>query len=195
MLGRARSRVAARRSWNRPKPKHVALAGRLPDKHAARWRQEAGAIRAFVETQCWSAAKRSYVRFAGGDELDASLLLGLLHGYGDPDDGRQQATVQAIDRELRQGPFVKRYTGDDGLTGSEGAFLASSFWLVEVLARSGRAAEGADLMHELVGLANDVGLYSEEIDPVTGEFLGNTPQAFTHLALISGAVALEETCK
>jgi GH15 family glucan-1,4-alpha-glucosidase len=167
--------------------------GILPSRNASRWRREAAAIRAFVETECWSAAKRSYVRFAGGDELDASLLLGLLHGYGDPDDGRQQATVRAIDRELRKGPFVKRYTGDDGLTGSEGAFLASSFWLVEALARSGHAEEGADLMHDLVDLANDVGLYSEEIDPVTGEFLGNTPQALTHLALISSAAALEET--
>jgi GH15 family glucan-1,4-alpha-glucosidase len=169
--------------------------GRIPDKHAARWREEAAAIRDFVDTRCWSAEKRSYVRFAGAEELDASLLLGVLHEYADGRDERMRQTVDAIGRELADGPFVRRYTGEDGLAGREGAFLACSFWLVEARARCGRVDEAADLMEELLALANDVGLYSEEIDPESGAFLGNMPQGLTHLALISAASAIAEATR
>jgi GH15 family glucan-1,4-alpha-glucosidase len=163
---------------------------RLPDEHAARWRQEAAAIHAFVDTHCWSDEKRSYVRFAGGDELDASLLLAVLHEYVAPDHERIRQTVDAIGRELTDGPYVRRYAGDDGLSGTEGAFLACSFWLVEALARTGRVDAAAELMEELLALANDVGLYSEEIDPDSAEFLGNMPQGLSHLALVSAAGAI-----
>jgi GH15 family glucan-1,4-alpha-glucosidase len=157
-----------------------------------RWRSEAAAVRAFVETRCWSDERRSYVRYAGGDELDASVLLAVVHRYTDPQEERLRATIAAISRELRTGPFVRRYTGDDGVSGSEGAFLACSFWLAEALARSGRTDEAGELLDELIALANDVGLYSEEIDPASGAFLGNMPQGLSHLALISAAVALAE---
>jgi GH15 family glucan-1,4-alpha-glucosidase len=164
----------------------------LPRKHAARWRKESAAIREFVDANCWSSEKRSYVRFAGAGELDASVLLGLLHGYSDDGDERMRSTVDGIARELADGPFVRRYTGDDGLPGNEGAFLACSFWLAEALGRTGRLDEGAELMEQLVGLANGAGLYSEEIDPGSGEFLGNIPQGLSHLGLISAACALAE---
>jgi GH15 family glucan-1,4-alpha-glucosidase len=161
-------------------------------REATRWRSEAGAVRAFVDERCWSDDKGSYVRFAGSDELDAGLLLAVLHEYADAADERLRATVDAIRRELADGPFVHRYTGDDGISGSDGAFLACSFWLVQALARTGRPDEAAELMEELISLANDVGIYGEEIDPRTGEFLGNMPQGLSHLALISAARALAE---
>jgi GH15 family glucan-1,4-alpha-glucosidase len=166
--------------------------GLIPNRHAGRWRAEAEAVREFIETRCFSEQKRSYVRCSDSDELDASLLLGVLFSYGDAKADRWAGTIEAVSRELAHGPFVRRYTGEDGLAGSEGAFLACSFWLVEALARTGRVDEAVQLMDELVGLANDVGLYAEEIEPTTGAFLGNIPQGLSHLGLISAALALTE---
>ena len=168
----------------------LARAGAIPSRHAARWDTESKAVGDFVEKHCWSDERRSYVRHAGADDLDASVLLGVLFAYRDPRDQRLLATVEAIRRDLSHGPFVYRYTGEDGLAGNEGAFLTCSFWLVEALALQGRGAEAEDLMGQLVDLANDVGLFAEEVDPSNGEFLGNLPQGLTHLALIGAALAL-----
>ncbi|MDX3611266.1 glycoside hydrolase family 15 protein [Streptomyces europaeiscabiei] len=167
----------------------------IPDRHAARWRHERQAIADFLDTRCFSERLNSFVRSAGGDDLDASLLLGLLHGYRPPDDPRMRGTVSAVQRALREGPYVDRYLAADGVPGSEGAFLACSFWLAEALARCGRIDEAVSLMDQLVAMANDVGLYSEEIDPTTGAFLGNLPQGLSHLALISAACAIGEATR
>ncbi|MBT2365994.1 glycoside hydrolase family 15 protein [Streptomyces sp. ISL-10] len=164
----------------------------IPGRHSARWRRERQAIAEFVEARCFSPRLNSYVRSAGSDDLDAGLLLGLLHGYRPPDDPRMRGTAAAIQRTLQDGPYVNRYLGPDGLPGSEGAFLACSFWLAEALALGGRVNEAAHLMDQLVALANDVGLFSEEVDPTTGIFLGNLPQGLTHLALISAACTIGE---
>ncbi|KUL35491.1 glycoside hydrolase family 15 protein [Streptomyces regalis] len=168
----------------------VRLADRrlIHTRRAARWRQERQAVRDFIETRCFNEDRHTYVRAADSAEVDAGLLL----GYAHPDESRMRGTVEAVRRELAHGPFVHRYSGDDGLPGREGAFLACSFWLTEALARCGQRAEAADLMDQLIALANDVGLYSEEIDPADGAFLGNLPQALSHLALISAACALTE---
>jgi GH15 family glucan-1,4-alpha-glucosidase len=170
----------------------LAEAGHLPRDHESTWRRERKAIRDFIETRCWSDQVGSYTREAGREELDASLLLGVLLGYdaGRPD--RLSRTVEAIRRELGSGPLLSRYSGEDGLRGGEGAFLCCSFWLADALARIGRRDEATALMDELVSLANDVGLFAEEIDPVTHEFLGNTPQGLVHLALITAAVSISK---
>jgi GH15 family glucan-1,4-alpha-glucosidase len=157
-----------------------------------RWRGEGAKIREFVETRCYSEEKQSYTRSADEDLLDAALLMGVIARYDEPSSPRLVGTVDAVRRELADGPLVHRYASEDGLPGEEGAFLACSFWLAEAYACQGRLDEATELMDELVALANDVGLYAEEIDPATGEFLGNFPQGLSHLALISAAVAIAE---
>ena len=162
----------------------------LPSGHASTWRREALAIRDFIETRCWSERLDSYTRHAGGEELDASLLLGVLLGYESPQPGRLTATVTAIRRDLGRGPLLSRYSGEDGLRGAEGAFLCCSFWLADALARLGRLNEATELMEQLVALANDVGLYAEELDDRSNDLLGNMPQALVHLALINAAASI-----
>ena len=164
-------------------------AGHIPSRHASTWRREMFAIRDFIETRCWSERLGSYSRHAGGEELDASLLLGILLGYeGDPN--RLAATVTALRRDLGRGPLISRYSGEDGLGGAEGAFLCCSFWLADALARIGQLDEATGLMAQLIALANDVGLYAEEIDSRTNDLLGNIPQGLVHLALINAAVSI-----
>jgi GH15 family glucan-1,4-alpha-glucosidase len=132
------------------------------------------------------------LRTGGLREPDASLPTMPLLDYGDPKGERMRSTIDTVERELRKGPFVYRYRGDDGVGGPEGAFLTCSFWLVEALAHAGRLDRAHALMDELVGLANDVGLYSEEVDEHTHDFLGNFPQALTHLALVNAAVGIAD---
>ena len=164
--------------------------GELPARHRERWRREADAIRAFVEGRCWSDSLGSYTRIAGSGDVDASLLMLPIVGYGDPRGGRIAGTIDAVNRSLRHGDFVYRYRADDGVPGGEGCFLNCSFWLVSALARAGRVDEAASLMDRLVARANDVGLYAEEVDPTSGAFLGNHPQALVHLALVEAACAI-----
>jgi GH15 family glucan-1,4-alpha-glucosidase len=170
----------------------LAAGGAIPGNGMDAWRRERDAVGEFVETRCWSAEHRSYSRAAGSDDIDASVLLGILFAYGGGDETRLVDTVAAVRRRLAAGPFVRRYSGDDGLAGREGAFLTCSFWLVDALARLGSLEEAAALMEELLALANDVGLYAEEIDAADGAFLGNFPQALTHLALIGAATSCAE---
>jgi GH15 family glucan-1,4-alpha-glucosidase len=157
--------------------------------HSARWRREADAIRSYLAEQCWDPLRRTFVRAPGMTEVDASLLTLAIFEYDDPRGEALRGTIDAVRRELAQGPYVARF---GKLGEQEGAFLPCSFWLVSALARSGRIDEAVELMNDACGLANDVGLFSEEIDPRTNDFLGNFPQGLTHLALISAACDIEE---
>jgi hypothetical protein len=164
----------------------LAEAGEVPDVSVPRWRETAQEIRAYVDASCWSPAKDSYTFYAGTDDLDAATLLAARTGFCTGDDPRLHGTVEAIRRELSAGgPLLYRYSG---MQEQEGAFVACSFWLVEALTVAGRLDEAREVMDGMVGYANDVGLFSEEIDPATGELLGNIPQALSHLALIGAAV-------
>ena len=168
----------------------LAERGEMPSQHTARWRSEAAAIERFVEERCWSDRLGSYTRTAGDERLDASLLMLPLVGYGDAKGPRINGTIDAVSRDLRRDDLVYRYLDEDGVGGREGCFLNCSFWLVGALARAGRVPEATELMEKLIGRANDVGLYAEEVDPQDGTFLGNFPQALVHLALIDAAVAI-----
>jgi GH15 family glucan-1,4-alpha-glucosidase len=161
--------------------------GRLPDNHVKTWRRDRMKIREWIEENCWSEHRGAYLFYPGSDELDASVLLAARWGYFDDDETRFTSTIDALQRELAEGPFLYRTTG---LRDKEGCFLACSFWLVDAYARLGRIEEARELMEQLLEAANDVGLYSEEIDPETREFLGNFPQALTHLSLILAAVSV-----
>ncbi len=150
---------------------------------------EAAKIRDFVESRCWSDDVGSYARAADGGELDASVLLAGQNRYSEPGDARLAATIEAVRCELGSGPFLYRYSGQRQ---KEGAFVACSFWLVSALARVGRVDEAAELMDELLAQSNDVGLFSEQIDAASGEFLGNFPQGLSHLGVVNAAFAVEE---
>ena len=131
-------------------------------------------------------------------EVDASLLLLPSVGFLPANDPRFLGTVRAVEQELLRDGLVLRYRTDaglDGLPGDEHPFLACSFWLVTAYAQTGRLQEGHALMRRLVALANDVGLLSEEYDPMDDRMVGNFPQAFSHLALIGAAIALRDAEK
>jgi GH15 family glucan-1,4-alpha-glucosidase len=134
----------------------------IPNR-SRRWRSEADELQQFVDEEGWDDERRSYVRAPDLRELDASLLTLALLGYHDPRSERIQGTIAAIERELREGPYVYRYRGDDGLAGEEGAFLTCSFWLVDAHARAGRLDDANALMEQLVGLSNDLGLFAEDL--------------------------------
>jgi GH15 family glucan-1,4-alpha-glucosidase len=163
----------------------------IPDR-SGRWRVEADAIRVFVDEHCSDEEVGSYVRAPDQRELDGSLLALAILGYEPSSGERMRRLLDAVRADLADGPLVHRYHGEDGVGGEQGAFLACSFWLVDALARADRLDEASELMDELVALGNHVGLFPEEMDPATHDYLGNYPQALTHLALINAAVTIEE---
>jgi GH15 family glucan-1,4-alpha-glucosidase len=125
------------------------------------------------------------------EELDAAALLVPLTGFLPADDPRVRSTVEALERELMQDGLLRRYRSDDGLDGGEGTFVICSFWLASVLARSGEHTRAEELFERVVGYANDLGLLAEEIDPASGELLGNFPQAFSHVGLVTAAADID----
>ncbi|GIJ51220.1 glucoamylase [Virgisporangium aliadipatigenens] len=157
-----------------------------------KWKKLSTAAYRFVQNSCWDPDVGAYVMHPGSKQLDASLLVMPLVKFSGPTDPRFLSTLDLIGTELASDTLVHRYamTGHDGLTGGEGTFNLCSFWYVEALTRAGRVKEARMIFEKMLTYANHVGLYAEEIGPA-GEALGNFPQAFTHLALISAAVNLD----
>jgi GH15 family glucan-1,4-alpha-glucosidase len=157
-----------------------------------RWQRLRDDIHREVCAKGFDSDKVSFTQSYGRRELDASLLMIPLVGFLPASDPRMVGTVAAIERELCEDGFVRRYAGAslgevDGLPGGEGAFLPCSFWLADNLVLQGREEEGRALYQRLTGLANDVGLLAEEYDVTAARLVGNFPQAFTHVALVNTA--------
>ncbi|MFJ8086241.1 glycoside hydrolase family 15 protein [Streptomyces sp. NPDC096205] len=158
------------------------------------WTQARDTILAQVMERGWSERRKAFVQHYGSDVLDASLLLMPAVGFVTPRDPRWLSTLDAMDTELVSDSLVYRYdpaASPDGLRGGEGTFSLCSFLYVDALARAGRLDQARYAFDKMLTYANHVGLFAEEIGP-TGEQLGNFPQAFTHLALITAALALDE---
>ncbi|MHB1430833.1 MAG: glycoside hydrolase family 15 protein [Streptosporangiaceae bacterium] len=158
-----------------------------------RWRTERDKIYTQVMTRGWNPKRRAFTQHYQTDVLDSSLLAMPLMGFVSPLDPRWLDTLQAMDSELVSDSLVYRYNpsaSPDGLRGHEGTFSLCTFWYVDALARSGRLADAELVFQKMQTYANHLGLYSEEIG-ITGEQLGNFPQAFSHLALINAAINLD----
>jgi GH15 family glucan-1,4-alpha-glucosidase len=174
--------------------KLVEECGCTADEHCERWQEIRDQVHAEVCERGYNVDKKAFTQFYGSDALDASLLLMPVTGFLPATDERVRNTIEAIERELMQDGFVLRYIpqeiGVDGLPGREGAFLPCSFWLANCLHLLGRKEEARELFERLLNLRNDLGLLSEEYDPRQKRQLGNFPQAFSDVALISTAAIL-----
>jgi GH15 family glucan-1,4-alpha-glucosidase len=157
-----------------------------------RWTKVRDELREAIEERGYDAERGVYVQAFDRTDMDAALLLLPTVEYVAWDDERMLRTVAAIREELDAGDgLIYRYRRDDGVEGKEGAFLCCSFWLAECLARAGDLGEARVIFDKAVARSNDLGLFSEEIDPGTGELLGNFPQGLTHLAHIDAAAAVK----
>jgi alpha,alpha-trehalase len=154
-------------------------------------------IRAAVLERGWSEKRQAYAQSFDSDELDAAQLLMPILGFLPATDERMRSTIEAIARDLTEDGLVLRYRNEeglnaDGLSGEEGTFVICSFWLVSCLAKSGEVERAEELFDRLTGYANDLGLLAEEIDTGNGEQLGNFPQAFSHIGLITAAYEIDK---
>jgi GH15 family glucan-1,4-alpha-glucosidase len=165
------------------------------DAPISRWKETRDVIHKQVCEKAFNKRLNSFAQHYGSEQLDASVLLMAMVGFLPPEDPRIRGTVEAIERHLTQDGLVMRYntsTTEDGLPGSEGKFLACSFWLVSNLKLIGREADALQLFERLLSLANDVGLLSEEYDTQRKRLVGNFPQALSHIALIGVAYHLTQ---
>jgi GH15 family glucan-1,4-alpha-glucosidase len=161
-----------------------------------RWRALRDEIHAEVCREGYDAERQTFTQYYGSSELDASLLMSPLVGFLAPSDPRVAATVEAVQRELVQDGFVRRYSTRadvDGLPAGEAAFLVCTLWLADNLALLGRHREARRLFERILDLRNDLGLLSEEYDPASDRLVGNFPQALSHVGLVNTAHNLTTT--
>jgi GH15 family glucan-1,4-alpha-glucosidase len=174
----------------------VLLAEQLKyDAPIEKWRTIRDSIHQEICEKAWNAEKNSFVQSYGSNQLDAALLLMPTVGFLPGSDRRVKSTVRTIERELMRDGLVMRYNtakSSDGLPPGEGVFLACSFWMVGSLKAVGRARDAKALFERLLKLRNDLGLLSEEYDVSAKRFVGNFPQAFSHIALVNAAFYLQD---
>jgi GH15 family glucan-1,4-alpha-glucosidase len=167
------------------------IATRLGLEDRARsWRSGAARIRRFIDEQCWSDARRSFVASAGGVALDASLLLLADLGFVKPDDPRFVRTVEAIGLGLKRGDALFRYVAPDDFGSPETSFTICTFWYIDALALIGRVEEARALLERILRRRNPLGLLSEDLEFGEGEAWGNFPQTYSHVGLIIAAMRL-----
>jgi GH15 family glucan-1,4-alpha-glucosidase len=173
----------------------IALADRLDVPHRVEsWRQTGAEIREAILTRGWSDRANAFTQSFDSDELDASSLMVPLVGFLPGNDPRVLATINATEERLTDGRgLVYRYRSRDGLDGDEGTFLLCTFWLAQALAGAGDPARARAVFQRAAAFVNDVGLLAEEVDPISGELLGNFPQAFSHIGLVNAAWAISES--
>jgi len=157
------------------------------------WQEHKDAIYREVMERGWSEKKKAFVQSFDSESLDASVLRMPVVGFIDGRHPRMISTIKQIKKKLHAGDgLVYRYTSADGLPGKEGAFLLASFWMVDALILAGETEEARKVFEQVIKNTNHVGLLPEEIEPDTKEFLGNFPQAYTHIGLINSAFNLED---
>ena len=166
--------------------------GQLRDVDSEKLSCERELIRNEITELGWNAELETYTQIFGGDTVDASLFFLALYDFEDAGSARMQRTYQRIREKLMPRPGVV-YRNEESRTSGEGAFVVCSFWEVDFLARGGGNLEEAHTaFRTAAGYANDVGLFAEEIDPATGDALGNFPQGYSHLGMINAAMSLQE---
>jgi GH15 family glucan-1,4-alpha-glucosidase len=161
------------------------------------WAAERDRVRAAIIERGWSEKRQAFAQSFDSDELDAAQLLMPIYGFLPATDERMRSTIEAIARDLTEDGLVLRYRNQeglnaDGLSGEEGTFVICTFWLVSCLAQAGEVDRAEALLEQLAGYANDLGLLAEEIDTANGEQLGNFPQAYSHIGLITAAYQVDK---
>jgi len=172
----------------------IVLADRLDaGERVKRWTEVREEIRQAILKRAWSEEAGAFTQAFGSDDLDASVLQLPIVGFLPADDPRILSTLDAIEEHLTdERGLVYRYLAHDGLPGEEGTFLLCTFWLAQAQAMAGRTAKARETFERAIAYVNDVGLLAEEVDPKTGELLGNFPQAFSHIGLVNAAWAISE---
>ena len=167
----------------------IAVVLKQPDR-AIYWHGHANVMRERILRESWSEERQAFAESFGGRDLDASVLLMIEVGFIDPKDPRFVATVDALEKHLCDGPYMRRYEAPDDFGKPETAFNICTFWRIDALARIGRKEQAKEIFETMLAARNHVGLLSEDTHPVTGEMWGNFPQTYSMVGIINAAVRL-----
>lgn len=165
----------------------------LDDRQVGDWTTARDEVKETILTRGWSERAGAFTQSFGSDELDASVLLMAIVGFLPRSDPRLLATIDAIENSLQdERGLIYRYQGGDGFDRPEGTFLLCTFWLAHAFALTGQVERARETLTRAAGYATELGLFAEQVDPLSGELLGNFPQAFSHLGLVNAAQALAD---